>query len=117
VVGGTFEGGGGGSRILAADADAGDAARDGQVPEHVFRRVDLEGEGGEERAEDYEERGEEDSGFARVYVGCVAEEEDADYGADEEGVGEAGLRGGGVGCGAEEVLEYYVCGRGLYCWG
>lgn len=74
VIGGTLEGGGGRGGVLAADADAGDAAGNGEEPEHVVRGVNLEGQGGEERADDDEGGGEEHAALSREFVRCVAED-------------------------------------------
>ncbi|TGO70295.1 hypothetical protein BOTNAR_0002g00800 [Botryotinia narcissicola] len=108
-IGGTFEGGGGGGGIFASDADAGDAAGDGEEPEHVCGGMHLEGERGEERSDDHQGGGEEHATLAGKLVRGVAENEDSEDGTDKEGIGNAGLDCGGVDFGAEEVVEYDVC--------
>jgi len=67
--------------------------------------MDLESEGGKERTDENEGGGNEHPAFAGEFVGCVAEKDDANDGADEQSIGNPGLDGRGVGFCAEEVVE------------
>lgn len=77
-----------------------------------MRAADLEGESCEQRADDYEGRGEEHAAFSGEFVGGVTQDYDPDYGAYEEGVGDSCLDGEGVDFCAEDVVEDHIRGRG-----
>ena len=82
-------------RVLAARAEAYDAARDRDHPEHAEDGDAVRGRG-ENPANDDHGRRRHDGHFAAQVVARQADDDLAEDFADEEGVGNLGAHGGGV---------------------
>lgn len=104
VLVGSLEGAGAGDGVLAAGADARDAAGDDEHPEHAGG-VGAVGGGGQHDAEDEQDGGGDGARLAAELVDDDAEEQHADDHADEERVAQPLVDGRRQGLGVEDGQE------------
>lgn len=99
-------------RVFSAHAKPTNATDDDKVPEHVVRRVHLQGQGGHQRGDGDQARGEEKTGAPGGHVRDVSQHDHAQNGTDEQGIANARLHLRWVAGFAQQFLEDDICGIG-----